>query len=172
MAESVIALLFSPEGIIQEESANLIARSGHELYRSVSARLPDATKKRIDKIINGPVEKNELLFEKVQFLSKCFVGLPEDELLPLGGAMKYTKNSETEFQMLKEGCIIWPLSGNKTANEVQILYYGETDRLKTVYQGRDKDTYYFIPLTAIEEYLFQFPDNSTVILKYIDKNEE
>ena len=172
MAESVIALLFSPEGIIQEESANLIARSGHELYRSASARVPDATKKRIDKIINGPVEKNELLFEKVQFLSKCFVGIPEDELLPLGGAMKYTKNFETESQMLKEGCIIWPLSGNKTANEVQMLYYGEIDRLTTVYQSRDKATYYFIPFTAIEEYLFQFPDNSSVILKYIDKNEE
>ena len=172
MAESVIALLFSPEGIIQEESANLIARSGHELYRSASARVPYATKKRIDKIINGPVEKNELLFEKVEFLSKCFVGIPEDELLPLGGAMKYTKNFGTESQMLKEGCIIWPLSGDKTAIEVQILYYGEIDRLTTVNQGRDKVTYYLMPLSAIEEYLFQFPDNSSVILKYIAKNEE
>jgi len=172
MTESVIALLFNPEGIIQEESANLIERSSHELYRSASARIPDSTKKRIDRIINGPVEKNELLFEKVQFLSKYFVGIPEDELLPLAGAMKYIKNFDVESQMLKEGCIIWSLSGDKIANEVHILYYGEKDRLTTAYQSRDNLTYYFIPLTAIEEYLFQFPDNSNEILKYIDKNEE
>lgn len=172
MAESVIALLFNPEEIIHEESANLIARSSHELYRSASARIPDSTKKRIDRIINGPVEKNELLFEKVQFLSKYFVGIPEDELLPLAGAMKYIKNFDAESQMLKEGCIIWSLSGDKIANEVHILYYGEKDRLTTAYQSRDNLTNYFIPLIAIEEYLFQFPDNSNEILKYIDKNEE
>ena len=41
MAESVTALLFSPEEIIQEESANLIARSNPELYMSASQRIPD-----------------------------------------------------------------------------------------------------------------------------------
>ena len=34
LAESVVALLFSPEQILREESARLIARSGRELYRS------------------------------------------------------------------------------------------------------------------------------------------
>ncbi len=172
MAESVIALLFSPEGIIHEESANLIARSSHELYRSASQRVPDSTKKRLDKIINGPFEKNELLFEKVQFLSKYFAGIPEDELLPLAGAMKYIKIFETESQMFKEGCIIWPLSGENTANEVHIFNNGEIDRLKTIYQGRNNLTFYVLPLVAIEEYHFQFPANSYEILKYIDKNEE
>ena len=91
MAESVTALLFSPEGIIQEEAANLIARSNHELYRSASQRIPDSTRKRLDKIINGPTDKKELLFEKVQFLSKCFGVIPEDDLLSLAGSNEIYK---------------------------------------------------------------------------------
>ena len=42
MAESVTALLFSPEEIIQEEAANLIARSDSGLYHAAEERLPDS----------------------------------------------------------------------------------------------------------------------------------
>jgi hypothetical protein len=42
MAESVTALLFSPEEIIREEAANLIARSDSRLYHTAEERLPYA----------------------------------------------------------------------------------------------------------------------------------
>ena len=44
LGESVAALLFSPEEILQEEAAKLIARSGMEKYRSVSQRIPSSDK--------------------------------------------------------------------------------------------------------------------------------
>ena len=172
MTESVIALLFNPEGIIQEESANLIERSSHELYRLASQRIPDSTKKHLDKIINGPNDKKELLFEKVLFLSKCFVGIPEDNLLPLAGVMKHIENFDPESQMLKEDCIIWRLSGENTDNEVHIFINGKTDRQISNYLGRNNHSFYVLSLVAIEEYHFQFPDKSFEILKYIDNNEE
>ena len=172
MAESVIALLFNPEGIIQEEAANLIKRSNHELYGSASLRIPNSTKKNLDKIINGPNEKKELLFEKVQFLSKCFAGISEDDLLPLAGVMKYIINFETESQMLKEDCIIWALSDENSNNEVHIFINGDIDRLTQNFQSRNNHSFYVLPLVAIEEYHFQFPDKSFGILKYIDNNEE
>ena len=109
LAESVVALLFSPEVIIQEESAKLIARSSRELYRSVSQRIPVSTKIKLDKIVNGETDKKELLFEKVQFLSDCFTGIPEEELLLLAGAMKYIKDFQTSSSSISDSCIIWTL---------------------------------------------------------------
>ena len=49
---SVVALMFSPEEILQEEAARLIAGSNLELYRSVSQRIQVQTKIRLDRIIN------------------------------------------------------------------------------------------------------------------------
>ena len=130
MAESVTALLFSPEGIIQEEAASLIARSNHELYRSASQRIPESSRKRLDKIIFGPTDEEELLFKKVLFLSESFGVIPEDDLLSLAGVMKYIKNIETETGLLlNESCIIWSLSGDKTGNEVRIFNNDNIDRL-------------------------------------------
>jgi AAA family ATP:ADP antiporter len=173
MAESVTALLFSPEGIIQEEAANLIARSNPELFRSTSQRIPESSRKRLDKIIFGPADKEELLFEKVLFLSECFGVIPEDDLLFLAGAMKYQKVLDPEsVLLLNESCIIWTLSGEKTDNEVRILNNDKIDRLNLNYQSRDNLSYYVLPLTAIEDYNFQFPEKSSEILKYIENHEE
>ena len=69
MAESVVALLFSPENLLQEEAVRLIARSDIKLYKSVYNRIPVATRKHLDKIIDGETDKKEFLFEKIQFLS-------------------------------------------------------------------------------------------------------
>jgi len=173
MAESVTALLFSPEGIIQEEAANLIARSNHELYRSTSQRITELSRKRLDKIIFGPTDEEELLFKKVLFLSECFGIIQEDDLLSLAAAMKYIKNFETESGLLlNEGCIIWQLSGEKTGNEVRIFNNDNIDRLTLKSQISNNLSYYVLPLTAIEDYHFQFPEKSFEILKYIENHEE
>ena len=95
MAESVVALLFSPESLLQEEAVRLIARSDMKLYRSVYNRIPVATRKQLDRIINGETDAKELLFEKIQFLSDCFEGIIEDELLLLAKNMIYSSDIKT-----------------------------------------------------------------------------
>lgn len=172
MAESVTALLFSPEEIIQEESANLIARSEPDLYISASLRIPYSIKTRLDKIINGSADKEEFLFEKVQFLSKIFGVIAEDELLSLASEMKYIKSFDRESLVPLEGCIIWPLYDDNGSNEVHVVYNGEIDRLIRKYQHGHDLSFYFLPLGAVEEYHFQSPDKSFEILKYIDNNQE
>jgi hypothetical protein len=57
-------------------------------------------------------------------------------------------------------------------NEVHILYDGQITKLTQKYQGSNNLSFYFLPLDAIEEYQFQFPDKTSEILKYIEKNEE
>ena len=173
IAESVTALLFSPDGIIQEEAANLIARSNHELYTSASQRIPESSRKRLDKIIFGQTDEEELLFKKVQFLSECFGVIPEDDLLTLAGVMKYVKNFETEAGLLlKESYIIWSLSDEKTGNEVHIFNNDSRDRQTLNYHISNDLSYYILPLAAIEDYHFHFPEKSFEILKYIKNHEE
>jgi len=114
-----------------------------------------------------------LLFKKALFLSECFGIIQEDDLLSLAAAMKYIKNFETEYGLLlNEGCIIWPLSGEKTNNEVRIFDKDNIDRLTLKSKISNNLSYYVLPLTAIEDYHFQFPEKSFEILKYIENHEE
>lgn len=171
MAETVVALLFSPEGILQEEAAKLIARSSQELYKSASHRIPDSTKKRLDKIISGETNENELIFEKIKFLSKCFPAIAEEEILTLAGAMRYLVDFQTGSAFFKSNCLIWSLSSDKPDAEAFVHYTGQLDGQDKKFQGRDNESYYILPLNAVEEYHYQFPEKSFEILKYIDKNE-
>jgi hypothetical protein len=169
LAESVTALLFSPEAIIREESASVIARSRPELYASPSKRLSDSVRNRLDDIIIGKAEKNDLLFEKVLFLSKNFKGIAEDELLPLASEMRYYENLTGTAAETEQDFILWTL--DRETQQVRLVY-GRDMRLpgkKLI--GSDKISFYILSLNAIEEYQFQYPDNSYEILKYIDDIE-
>ena len=172
MAESVTALLFSPEELIQEESANLISRSNPDLYLSASHRISDSIKSRLDKIIDGTAVKEEFLFEKMQFLSKIFGVIAEDEMLSLAGELKFIKSFDREYFLSSERCIIWPVFGDKESNEVHVVFEGEIERLIRKYESGYNLSFYFLPLSAVEEFHFQFPEKSFEVLRYIDINEE
>lgn len=172
MAESIVALLFSPELILQEESAKLIARSSHELYKSASSRIPESTKKHLDKLVNGETDEKELLFEKVKFLSNCFTSIPEEELLSLAGTMKNMKEIKTGNSLFPGSCLLWSLSADKTIIDAFVLYDGSIGNARKRLEEKGNDSYYLLPLSAVEEYDYQFPDNSLEIFKYIDNQEE
>ena len=172
MAESIVALLFSPEGIIQEESAKLIARSSKELYKSASLRIPESTKKRLDKIVNGEINDSSLLFEKVRFLTNHFKGIPEEELLILAVAMKYVNDPQKELPLLPDNCVLWSLDEEKPINGAFVHFSGQVDSRGQKIPGNETSSSYVLPLSAVEDFHYQFPDKSFEILKYIDINEE
>jgi hypothetical protein len=172
MAESVAALLFSPETIICEESAKLIARSSRELYKSVSQRIHESVKSRLDRIVNGEVEESDLLFEKNLFMVNMFSGISEEELLPLSGAITCIKDLNISQDSIKDRGIIWPLLKDKKAGEVIVRLNGKQVQRQIKSMGEDVISYYVLPLTAVEDYLNHFPEHSYEILKYIDNNEE
>jgi ATP:ADP antiporter, AAA family len=168
MAESVTALLFSPEEIIQEESASLIARSNKEFFHSALERIPDQVRKHVINIMNETADRRELLIEKVQFLSKYFKAIPEDELLSLAREMKFTNNFDMSYPRNSGGCIIWFLNVDNEASEVHVFYGEEEEYTKRKIGNGERFIFYYLPLSAVEEYHFQFPDKSFNILKYID----
>ena len=63
LGESVVALLFSPEELLRQEAARLIARSGMELYKTTSERIPESVKKGTGSDYLGETDENELLYE-------------------------------------------------------------------------------------------------------------
>ena len=170
MAESVAALLFSPESILQEESAMLIARSSKELYRSVSIRIPMSSKRRLDGIVSGETNEKELLYDKVRFLSDCFKGITEEDLLPLSQSVKYLKDKETISALLNEGCIVWPLTGNGEMQKPVISYNISKTVSREDIHLPDEESFYCLTLEAVEDYQNHYPEKEPEILKYIDYN--
>jgi hypothetical protein len=164
LVESIVALLFSPEAILQEESARLLARSGRELYTSASARIPLHVKNRLDKIIRSETNQEELIYEKVRFLSSCINKINEDDLLFLAEELKFTKNIDQPYSESKGGHILW---SGKPGN-VEIIH--ESHKL-SVRQGIS-DKFYYLPLSTVEEYHFNSPEQSVHILNYIEINEK
>ncbi len=172
LAESVVALLFSPDILIQEESAKLIARSSRELYRAASQRIPEATKSRLDKIVEGIVEENELLFNKTKFISADIAGIPEEELVLLASAITSKRNTDTAINQLDEGCLIWSVSDVNQGHTVLAAYNGTpAELIEKKFPAKDQ-LVYILPFSAVEEFIYQFPERSTDIMKFIDRNED
>ena len=122
MAESVVALLFSPESLLQEESVRLIARSDIKLYKSVYNRIPVATRKNLDRIIDAETDPKEFLFEKIQFLSHWFEGIIEEELLLLAKKMIFFSDIKTILSALPDGYIQWALSSGNDTPSARIIF--------------------------------------------------
>ena len=172
MTESVVALLFSSEAILQEESAKLIYRTSSELYRSASQRISDSSRNRLDLIIYGETDSRELLLEKTQFLSNCFQGIPEDDLLSLSAAMKLITDGSPGIAAFPDDCIIWPLTSDNRAKRGYLRNSGSLKAYAEKFNGMNNTAFYLLPLSDVEVHNYQYPERSFEILEYIDSCEE
>jgi hypothetical protein len=173
LGESVVALLFSPEELLREESARLIARSGKELYKTTSERIPEATRKQLDKIIAGEITDKELVFEKVRFLTSCFKEIKEDELLFLADKMLFARNDERGIYSQPSNTIAWSFSSEKSEPEIFVNHEDITDPGKIARDMRTTCYFcYVLSLNTVREFNFQYPESSFGIFKYIDNCEE
>jgi ATP:ADP antiporter, AAA family len=168
MAESVVALLFSPEAILQEEAVRLISRSDLKLYRSVYNRIPISIRKHLDKIIDTGSDAREFLFEKIQFLSGCFSGVLEEELLSLASRIIFSVDLTTLKPVLTDGYILWTLNSVNNSLSATLLYGPGNERFDGKNGSGAKSSFYIMPLNAVEEFLYQFPDNADIVLKYLE----
>jgi hypothetical protein len=171
LSESVIALMFSPEEILQEEAAKLIARISVEMYQSVAGRVPASTKARLDKVIFNKSQEMELLFEKTRFLSSLYPLIPEDKLLFLARELKYLKNLNEEYSFDPGGFILW-VFGSDNTNTVVVKVILDTIQGFAKNNLPDGNSHlYLLSLKAVEEFDYLFQEHSFSILKYIDDHE-
>jgi hypothetical protein len=173
LGESVVALLFSPEEMLREEAARLIARSGRELYKTTSERIPEASRNKLDRIIAGEVCDKELVFEKVKFLYSCFAGVNEDELLFLAEKMAFARNDQRGLYSQPSDSILWSFSNEKADPEIFINLEDSNDLSGVIKDIRTKCFFcYVLPLSSVRDFNFQYPESSFGIFKYINTKEE
>jgi ATP:ADP antiporter, AAA family len=168
LTQSIIALLFSPEPVLREESAKLVARSGNEIFNSVSARIDEGLKDRIIMFIKNEIPEEEMLYEKVRFLSDHFKGADEDNLLLLANSMKYLTGTELNASSSEEGFILWSLSDENKA----IIVHDQKEANVKIKGKESKDKFYLLPLTAVEDFHYEYPEQSIIILNYIGNIEQ
>jgi AAA family ATP:ADP antiporter len=170
LVESLIALLFSPEQILQEETARLLSKADKDLYTSASVRLPENVKNKLDAIINRERPDGEMLYEKVKFLSECFPGLSKEDLLLPAEYLIYMKEINSADIKLPEGFILWQVVSGKPGKIVKIVR-GTIDKNEATVVSEGYDFLYLMPLKKIKEYNFKFPERSEEIIAYIELNE-
>ena len=167
--ESVVALLFSPEKLLQEEAARLIGMSGTGLFSGIKARLNKSVRTDIELIVSGKVNPQELLFEKVLFLSNLLEDVGEEELIELAGQMVYCK----EFDQLRFDpsldYLLWN-TGSEYSEIRTFLIPDDNPVEKSDLLTGDSDTYFYVlPLSGLEEFGKSFPEITLKIYTYLDK---
>ena len=172
LIESVAALLFSPEDIIREEAAKVLARSDIDNYRFVAKRVPDFIRKRLDSIISGETARDDLLYEKTIFLRECLQGVTEEKLLYLAEAMKYGDSLHSSTDIMDSDVIIWPLKSGDDKKKVFIYYKGELLNNNIDVITKVDSAYYALPVKAVDEFTDHFPEISSDVLAYFEENEE
>jgi hypothetical protein len=171
LTESVVALLFSPEEILQEESARIISQSGRELYRSLSHRIPESSRKRLGRISDGEMAEEEFLMARTMFLHNCFPSISDDELLSISAQLKYHKDLGSLTSQTTENMLIWTLSGSGAPSQVQIVY-GEKISETDINSGMEGNVFYYtLALSVADDFNYQHPESSFEIFQYIDTNE-
>jgi hypothetical protein len=144
-----------------------------ELYRAASERIPDVSRKQLDRIIAGEMNEKELVFEKVRFLASCFKEIKEDELLILAYKMSFARNDEKGIYSQPSNTIAWSFSSEKSEPEIFVNHEDITDPGKIVRDMRMNSYFcYVLSLNTIREFNFQYPESSFGIYKYIDNCKE
>ena len=172
LLDSVIALLFSQESILQEEALRLVSRSGSELYKSVSERLSDQSRTKLDKINSTDFDEKELIFEKTKFLSSGLPEIPENDLLFLAANMKYIKPGMDIPMKLPDGSIIWNILSGKPDPQIIILNNEDLDRDDKKIFDADSIGCYILERDVVDGFNRLYPERGFEIFKFIDENEE
>ena len=172
LGESVAALLFSPEQILREEAARLLARTSKELYNSTTSRISDRNRTHLDRMVSDQINEKELLFEKVKFLASCFNKIKEDELLFLAEKMAFARNNQRGIFSQPSNSIMWSFAEDNSEPEIFVNHEDMSDPGRVARDIRSSCYYcYVLPLRSISEFDFHFPESSFELFRYIDKHE-
>jgi AAA family ATP:ADP antiporter len=169
--ESVIALLFSPEKILQEEAARLIGRTKKEIFASVSSRIPKNSLEIPEKIISGDLHNNEYLMEKVRFLSSIFIDIPEDELLNMAGSLKYFNSISEVVLPDNSNYILWNIGPDHSEAKIFTLFGESAAEYKKEYLIGTGSFFYLLPLDVLEDFQNLYPERSYDIYNFLEDND-
>ncbi len=141
--ELAVSYLFSNNQILQEESARAICAINREWYSDAETRLPRHARTRIEAVINGTVPEMAMIFEKTKFLSLCFTSIPEERMIMLAMAVRYSETYDAETL---PGQISW-----------------------IVPSQAGKSGLYSLPVSDITTFVFHYSEYTDIFVDYINK---
>lgn len=171
LADSLIALLFSPEEILREEAARVLARSGMKRTKKITGRIQIRESEYIQEIISGRINDKEFIFEKLLFLASVLPGINKDELLMLAAGITYAEVNNVQVSFPTEGYVAWFFMRGKSEPETIINPVNSDINHDTLFLTDKTASCYILPLSAVEEFDYHFPESSFAIYKLIDDNE-
>lgn len=170
--ESLAAVLFSPEWILKEEAGRLIAGEESDLYHHIAHRLPDNDKIRLKEITERGYERNNLIYEKVKFLSSCFPEINEEELLFPAERLKYLKSIDAVRLQEHSNSIIWSVDRAGNILQATVIYDDAGPGDIPDLSGAGAAFFYVLQLDTVELFRSHYPESSFRIFKYIDGIED
>jgi len=141
----LISFLFSQSQVLQEEGARAIRFLNPEWFREVSGRIPEPARQRTTAIIEQSKSDAFLVVDKTRFLNLCFKGIPEERLVSLATAMKYSESYDAESL---PGFITW-----------------------IVPSVTGKSGLYSLSISDITEFIFHYSEYTDIFVDYIDNRD-
>jgi hypothetical protein len=141
--ELAVSYLFSNNQILQEESARAIRAINREWYIDAETRLPGIARTRIEAVINGTVPEMAMIFEKTRFLSLCFSSIPEERMIMLAKAVRYSETYDAETL---PGQISWIVPSQE-----------------------GKSGLYSLPVSDITAFVFHYSEYTDIFVEYMNK---
>jgi hypothetical protein len=140
--ELAVSYLFSNSKLLQQESARAILAIDSEWFTEVESRLPEQARDRIAAIINGSTPETAMIFEKTRFLSLCFKSIPEERIIMLASALRYSETYDAESL---PDLISWMVPSHD-----------------------GKSGLYTLPVSDITRFVFHYPEYTDIFVEYMD----
>ena len=140
--ELAVSYLFSNNLVLQEESARAIRTINREWYSDAETRLPGHARTRIEAVINGTAPEMAMIFEKTRFLSLCFSSIPEERMIMLAMAMRYSETYDAETL---PGQISWIVPSQE-----------------------GKSGWYSLPVSDITAFVFHYSEYTDIFVDYMN----
>ena len=168
--ESVIALLFSPEKILQEEAARLLGRTKPGQLQLLNGRLPKESRSTLAPVISGVKADEEYLFEKVRFMAELFHEVPEDELVELSEKLRYYRAFDQIRIDNSKDYILWNTCPDYTGMRKFLIPDENLSDIADLLLDRDDAFFYLLSVTDLEEFARAYPESAYRIYMYLDNN--
>ncbi len=170
--ESVAALIFSPEKILNEEALRLMARSEWNKYSDLMERVPEQNKQKVENILSSRFDERGMVFEKTIFLASVFPENNEEDLIFLAEKTEYHKieNKET-IRQFKES-IVWLVGPERKISRTMIIYDRIEFDINNINLISPESFCYVLPLKVLELYRIQNTDKAYLIFKNVDSIKE
>lgn len=163
----LIALLFSPNKILREEALAYLKTRFKDVFKYCSYRVPKEYLSHLNTILNGELQEEREIYNKICFLNKIFPGFSKNDLIELSIGVEVVENIKerytTEFSFLA-----WKIEKEPGK---PIINWKETGNLVTeeAIQSLDKTEMYLLSIDSVAEAIFNKPEISEDIINYFEQ---